>query len=217
MVVVVIIAILVGLAVPALGGAILAAQRAECASNMRQIGMAMLMYAGENDNRLPETSHTATAGNAWIDLLAPYLSDMDEIRICPADPIGKERLASGGTSYILNSFLFVPETDPFGNVTGPPTNHLLQIKRPSQTIMAFIASDDESRIGSRWDHTHSGTWETWNDVTADISPDRFARSRASDHTRGSSNYLFVDGHVENIAAKVVKARIDNEDNIALPR
>jgi len=216
MVVVVIIAILVGLAVPALGGAILAAQRAECAGNMRQIGMAMLMYAGENNNRLPKTSFGNTLGDTWIDSIAPYLNDVDEVRICPADPLGEERLAAGGTSYIVNSFLFIPPTDNRGRPKGPPPT-LLQIEKPSSTMMAFIVSEDQSE-GLSSDHTHSHGWTNdWAAVTDDISPDRFTRSPVSDHSRGTSNYLYADGHVEAIKAEEIKSRVEAGDNIALPR
>ncbi|MEO0454870.1 MAG: type II secretion system protein [Verrucomicrobiota bacterium] len=215
LVVVTIIAILVGLSVPAVSGGIMRAKQSKCASNMRQIGIAMMTYAGEHDYRLPETSVSTSLGNTWIDLLAPYLSDLDEIRICPADPLGNERLLAGGTSYILNSFLFVPERDRRGRVLGPPPN-LLQIQNSSETIMAFIISEDQS-IGLSSDHTHSETWSSWNAVTADISPDRFTSSSQPDHSVGSANYLYADGHVQSVTASIMKARIDGGENIALPQ
>jgi prepilin-type N-terminal cleavage/methylation domain-containing protein/prepilin-type processing-associated H-X9-DG protein len=216
MVVVVIIALLAGLALPAIGRALTNAQKAKCMNNMRQIGLAMMTYAGENNYRLPETSHTVSIGNTWINVLEPYLSNMDEVRICPADPLKKERLAAGGTSYILNSFLFVPQIDPFGNVIGGPTNNLLHIERPSQTMMAFIISENQA-VGASNDHTHSSTWISWGAVTSDISPDRFTASSQPDHSVGSSNYLFADGRVESLDASLVKARIENGENIAEPK
>jgi prepilin-type N-terminal cleavage/methylation domain-containing protein/prepilin-type processing-associated H-X9-DG protein len=216
LVVVSIVGLLAGLTVPAFSKAISSARQSACASNLRQIGLAMNQYAQEHNMRLPETSHTASVGKTWIDLLAPYLGNLDEIRICPADPRGKDRLAAKGTSYLLNSYLFVPETDPFGEIIGEPSNNLLYIKNPAQTMMAFVCSDNTG-LGTGNDHTHSSNWTNWANVTHDISPDRFTTGKRSNHSLGTSNYLYADGHVESHPAAAIKARIDEGDNIALPR
>ncbi len=216
LVVIAIIASLSTLAAMGARSALTAAKQTACASNLRQIGIAMMGYAADHNFRLPETSHTTTAGKAWIAVLAPYLGKVDDVRICPADPKGKERLAAGGTSYVLNSFLFVPEMDPFGEVTGGPSNDLNRINSPVQTMMAFVCSDTTG-LSAGNDHTHSSGWSSWSAVTRDIAPDRFTTSRRGDHSLGSSNYLYADGHVEKHSAASIKARINSGDNIAIPR
>jgi len=55
LVVISIIALLVGILLPALGAARKTAQRVVCMSNQRQIGVAMMTYATNNDDRLPYT------------------------------------------------------------------------------------------------------------------------------------------------------------------
>lgn len=211
-----IIGVIAAIAFPAIQRARLAADQAACASNMRQLGVAMLTYANDHDMTLPETSHTAAVGRTWIYALSEYLGEVDAVRICPADPKGDQRLAAGGTSYILNSFLFVPQMDPFGNTTGEPTNHLLAIDNPARTMMAFICSDT-TNLGVGNDHTHSRGWTSWPAVVSDISPDRFTLNQAADHSAGASNYLFADGHVESIEAGKLKARVDAGENIAAPK
>ena len=211
-----ILAVIGAIAFPAVQRARLAAEQAACASNMRQLGIAMQAYANDHDMALPETSHTAAVGRTWIYTLSEYLEDVDAVRICPADPKGEERLAAGGTSYLLNSFLFVPQMDPFGNTTGEPTNHLLAIDNPARTMMAFICSDT-TNLGVGNDHTHSRGWDSWPAVVSDISPDRFTQNQAADHSAGASNYLFADGHVESIEAAKLKARVDAGENIAAPK
>ncbi|MEM6885815.1 MAG: type II secretion system protein [Verrucomicrobiota bacterium] len=216
LVVITIVGILAGLSIPVISSANVKAQKSKCLSNMRQIGLAMMTYAGENDYQLPETSHTTGAGRlqeAWITILKPYLANVDDVRICPADPLGSERLAAGGTSYILNSILFTPETDRRGRPIGPPPT-LLKINNPAQTMMAFVISEQQS-TGLSTDHTHSDSWNSWGNVTRDISPDRFTTSEKADHSVGTSNYLFADGHVQSIKAQVIKARVDSGENIAL--
>lgn len=213
--VVAIIAVLCSILIPALHGVRFSAQQASCASNMRQIGSALLLYAAANDNKLPETSHTAAFGQSWIYTLSEYLGDCDEVRICPADPKGDGRFDAGGTSYILNSFLFVPQIGPFGQPMGEPTNNLLLIESPTETPMAFIIADSQG-IGDANDHTHSSRWSSWSAVVRDISPSRFGGGNSPMRALGSSNYLFADGHVEQLDAAVMKARIDSGDNFAKP-
>ena len=213
--VVAIIAVLCSILIPALHGVRFSAQQASCASNMRQIGSALLLYAAANDNKLPETSHTAAFGKSWIYTLSEYLGDCDEVRICPADPKGDGRFDAGGTSYILNSFLFVPQIGPFGQPMGEPTNNLLLIESPTETPMAFIIADSQG-IGDANDHTHSSRWSSWSAVVRDISPGRFGGGNSPMRALGSSNYLFADGHVEQLDAAVMKARIDSGDNFAKP-
>mgnify|MGYP001242751476 FL=1 len=210
-----IIAVLCSILVPALQGVRKSAQQASCASNMRQIGSALLLYAASNNNKLPETSHTAAFGQSWIYTLSEYLGDCDEVRICPADPKGDGRFDAGGTSYILNSFLFVPQIGPFGQPMGEPTNNLLLIENPTETPMAFIIADSQG-IGDANDHTHSSRWSSWSAVVRDISPGRFGGGNSPMRALGSSNYLFADGHVEQLDAAIMKARIDSGDNFAKP-
>jgi prepilin-type N-terminal cleavage/methylation domain-containing protein/prepilin-type processing-associated H-X9-DG protein len=216
LVVMAIIALLGAILVPSLRSARLSAQQAQCASNLRQLGAALLLYASTNNNKLPETSHTAAVGQSWIYTLDEYLGNSDEVRICPVDPKGDERLAAGGTSYILNSFLFVPRLDPFGQPMGRPSNNLSQIDNPSDTPMAFIISDTQG-VGDANDHTHSYSWNSWSAVTSDIAPARFNLGGGSSNLSGSSNYLYADGHVARHDAVDMKARIDAGVNFAEPR
>ena len=215
LIVVAIIAVLCSMIIPVLGGVRESVQQARCASNMRQIGCALLLYAATNDNKLPETSHTAAVGQSWIYPLSDYLGDCDEVRICPADPKGDSRFDAGGTSYILNSFLFVPQIDPFGQPMGGPSNNLALIESPAETPMAFIIADSQG-VGDANDHTHSNRWSSWSAVVRDISPGRFGGGNSPMRALGSSNYLFADGHVEQVDATFMKARIDSGNNFAKP-
>jgi len=58
LVVVAIVALLVGVLLPALGGARDAARAAACASNQRQLGIAWAMYAGDADGRAMPLAYT---------------------------------------------------------------------------------------------------------------------------------------------------------------
>jgi len=214
LIVIAIIAVLSSLATVAVRACISRSHEARCSNNLRNIGTALHVYAGDHNGSFPETSHTASLDQAWIVALEEYLDDYTDTRVCPADPKKKERLAAGGTSYILNSFLFVPETDPFGEPIGLPRNRPSLIRTPERTMMAFICSDNVG-VGVGNDHTHSNLWNSWNSLRNDISPDRFGKKK-SDGTAGRSNYLYVDGHVESIPAQTIKSITESGVNIAEP-
>jgi prepilin-type processing-associated H-X9-DG protein len=186
-------------------------------SNMRQIGLGLRMYADDNEGWMPLTSHTALHTNeTWIFALGQYLGDVDEIRVCPADPRKRERLTNNATSYVMNDYLTVPRLDPFGR-SRQPLRKLDQWPSPSRTLMTMIVSDEQGP-NVYADHTHSRSWLAgWRNVTADIQPDRHRTGGPNaDHTQGLANYLFADGHVDAIQAMQIKRQIDEGVNPAKP-
>lgn len=193
----------------------LRAQEVRCMSNLRNIGVALHLHANDHGGRFPETSHTVALDHAWIETLKPYLGDYDRIRVCPADPRAEDRLAAGGTSYVLNSFIFVPEVDAWGEVVGPALNRRSAIPRPAETLLAFVCSDGVG-TGPGNDHTHSNLWNSWSAVCADIAPGRFGGGDDPLAAEGRSNYLYADGRVESVPAAELKSRTESGTNIALP-
>ena len=213
----VVVALVSGLAVLAVMGArtaLLASRQSQCMANLRNIGTALHLYAQDHDGRFPETTHSTGLDRAWVFALESYLGDFEAARVCPADPKREERIKAKGTSYILNSYIFVPETDPFGQPLGPALNRLSAIPDPARTLIAFVCSD-RMGTGPGNDHTHSSQWRTWSGVLRDISPGRFGGS-AKDSAKGRSNYLYVDGRVESIPAIEVKRKTESGINIAKP-
>jgi hypothetical protein len=183
---------------------------------LRQIGLGLLMYADDHDGWLPETTHGSSTNRSWIFTMASYFGGVDAIRLCPADPKAHARLTNYGSSYMMNEYTSVDRVDPFGAILETFRN-LNRLKRPSETITVFTCGD---RVSSSTftDHTHSRTWpKGWNDVLNDMAPDRHRTGKGNDqHTTGSDNYLYADGHVAAIPAAVLKRRFDNGENIAKP-
>lgn len=216
LVVIAIISILAAILFPVFAQAKVAAHRTACTSNMRQIGLGLTMYADSWEGRFPTSSHSSLEfEGSWIFQLQPYIGKTDEIRICPADPKGSERLALNGTSYVLNEYVVVP---------GPDAQVILDtMPMPSDTITTFIVSDEK---GPNWqqDHTHSRGWfegdpvHTWLHILEDVQVDRHRSGVGSgpDNRNGNANYLYADGHVKTMDAARIKGWADEQFNFAKP-
>jgi prepilin-type processing-associated H-X9-DG protein len=217
LVVIAIIGILAGLLLPALAGAKERGKSVKCISNMRQIGLAMRMYADDFNNLLPGPGHGLDAEEeSWIEELGPYVGNVDRLRACPSDKKALDRLERGGTSYVLNAYTAIDLYDPFGELIKSQRN-LDKFRRPTETMILFEISDlveEETFV----DHTHSWAWGSgWQAVVQDIQPDRHRKGPENpDKTNGSANYLFADMHVESISAVRLKERIDQGDNFSKP-
>jgi prepilin-type N-terminal cleavage/methylation domain-containing protein/prepilin-type processing-associated H-X9-DG protein len=84
LVVMVIIGLLAGLLLPALAGAKTKAKSVASLSNLRQIGLGLMLYCDDHDGRFP--SHSSAGGNVkvrWPDRLFPYLPNPD-VYLSPA-------------------------------------------------------------------------------------------------------------------------------------
>ena len=208
LVVIAIIAILAAILFPVFAQAKAAAKKTADASNMRQIATAMLMYAGDNDGGTPGSMHTASGNvqRAWIYNLTPYTSKVDELRISPADPKGRERTKLGGTSYVMNGFLS-DLTEDMEEIEIQPgmTRSLDNLPKPSETMILWVIAASKSPAAYD-DHVHSYNWFTtanaatrWRRITNEIMPDAFNRS-GTDHTQGNANHVYADTHVKNLPA-----------------
>ena len=136
LVVIAIIAILASLFLPALSKATKRARAMDCLSKLKQLGIGCALYCGDNQDRLPETSHQ---GASWIGTLAAY--GLTDIYRCP-DDTNLLRI----TSYAINDFL---TPNPFG-APDLDFSWLTRVPAPSESM--HLAETPGSYIGS--DHFH---------------------------------------------------------------
>ncbi len=88
LVVIAIVGVLVALLIPAVQSVRESARRMKCNSNLHQLGIGIQQYAQASGGHFPWTYHAATT-NSWIVTVAPFLENVDEIRLCPDDPLGE--------------------------------------------------------------------------------------------------------------------------------
>ena len=194
LVVIAVIAILIGLILPAVNAAREAARRTQCISQMRQIGLAFLQYADVHKDRLPPSSHSALAsGQApWGYALLPFLEggtadraarsrsggELNAMYWCPSDAREETRLWSYGKNVWFE--LQSSETGEVKGLAKGPTYHSLRkVLSKSRTILLA-----ELGSNSAGDHIMAHYWYLGGEVEVDQL-----------RHRTSSNYLWVDAHV----------------------
>jgi prepilin-type N-terminal cleavage/methylation domain-containing protein/prepilin-type processing-associated H-X9-DG protein len=206
--VVAIIGVLIALLLPAVQSARAAARSTACKSNLRQIGIAIRRFANDHNGRFPQYSHDGTATSvSWVYTLAPYLENVDGMRICPEDPIGRERIQAKSTSYVLNDYV---AADVEGAI-----RRLTELTATTRTMLIFEGSDNRTTAFQN-EHVHASKW--FSDANKNLGLIGWAVERdiQLDRHGTSSHYLFADGHVEAIPASQVHAWIEAGHDFAKP-
>ncbi len=98
LVVISIIALLVGILLPALGAARRTAKAARCLANVRQFGMAHETFLNENDHQLMPYEPTKGTHETWTTRLLKY--------------VGSDEKSVGSVDYESADIMICPETDP---------------------------------------------------------------------------------------------------------
>lgn len=204
--VIAIIGILAAIIIPTVGKVRETARTSTCASNLRQIASACLLYANENRNQLVPMKDNAT-GVYWRIKIEPYIGSRragQSVLVCPADSVTEYPTSSATgewpSSYGLNyGSQFVGSNPLYEYNAGTQSKNLSAIKQPSRMIMVSDigrgtgnANDPASWVENRtatspnygyarfpWSGTFDLDWGVW--------PRHGSQAKA--------NAAFFDGHV----------------------
>ncbi|AQQ09064.1 type II secretion system protein G [Sedimentisphaera cyanobacteriorum] len=195
LVVISVIALLLGILLPALNAARKRAKKVVCRSNMRQMGIAVQSYLIDHNNNLPPSScHITNPDDYWLKVLSDYTGEQLLFR-CPSDkadnfvdwslPLEQQK-SRRYSSFAVNALL-----DPVNyRYKGDSNiyNSIDSIHKPMHCI--WISEAPNTKNFHLADHIHPESWEG--------SVEYAKKFIAWDRHIGKSNYLFVDGHAETL-------------------
>jgi hypothetical protein len=192
------VALLAFIALPALAKMKPHSDRVSCANNLRQINLALAMYAADNHGQLP----LRIGPSAWPTKLFPGYKDL-RLLVCPSDGpnppvsfgIPNYPADQASRSYIINGWndyyaACFGSTDRglLSRIMATNAIHLDAIPFPTTTV-AF--GEKENRSAHVYMDFLQGLWNE----TDEIEQARHDRSQQTPQT-GGSNHAMVDGQVQ---------------------
>jgi len=198
LVVIGIIAVLISMLLPALGRARESANAVSCASNLRQMGIAMGMYISANKGWAPSARSDDGGGDYWCEFLAEYLEagfknvlgaqepKKTGVFKCPSYTLLPPPNDYFGFGYGFNLYLtFVPTF--VGNAAGGDCFFKANQLKPTN----YLIGDTDIWPGNGTIYMYPAvfTGPPYCNVSTRHSSSKLAKGK------GKGNMLFIDGHV----------------------
>ena len=195
LVVIAIIAILAAILFPVFARARENARRASCSSNLKQIGLGVIQYSQDYDERMVSGASAIAPGDDrnWIELLQPYVKSYQVFQ-CPSNTrnqVVMQHAAPGNNSKVS----YMAPIDYQGTnaaigaryVVGPNLSSFNNVSQTIAIIEGNLYGDDFCMADGFWNGAAANQTDQGGFTKA---PAIFVGHLTT------SNYLFVDGHVK---------------------
>jgi prepilin-type N-terminal cleavage/methylation domain-containing protein/prepilin-type processing-associated H-X9-DG protein len=202
LVVIAIIAILAAILFPVFAQAKEAAKKTSCLSNMKQLGLGLQLYLGDNDDRVFFRSGFAnsrsgliptTNANRWWNLLMPYVKNEDIFK-CASDSQPTASKDVDGNVTIQRSYIAISPAE-------------------SLNLSSIENVVDTTVITEKWGQDYTGlVGDSWIEpFNGDFSVDSHDSSRtykAADRHAKQMNAVFFDSHAKSKTGSAIRASKD---------
>lgn len=220
LVVIAIVAILAAILIPALGKVRERANESKCASNLRQLGVAVNLSLGDSKGLYPGLNDGSAPGVQipWHTQLAPYVSgtsesgnrfEFIEVVNCPsATYYGKSPFSDrkDTRSYALNIFVFPDiRVQPTGK---PSAFRTLGINNPAEVVLMTDTGQPDQYQGWGWPFFVFGAGiPPESTIPSAYFPGYGSEEPCFDPRHGDRcNVLFADGHIGSMAVGELKVK-----------
>jgi prepilin-type N-terminal cleavage/methylation domain-containing protein/prepilin-type processing-associated H-X9-DG protein len=204
LVVIAIIAILAAILFPVFARARENARRSSCQSNLKQIGLGLMQYTQDYDERTPRVWFGAWTGSAgrWMDVVQPYTKS-EQLFDCPSvSPPARYKMRTDANraygSYVMNVVYNDGDAMPNGTPDSPAGNSLANFSSPATT--AWVMDGNGESFATHFSQTAASS-------TIQAGPPRFVDwgLGANSWNLGpmierhldTLNVLYADGHVKS--------------------
>jgi len=183
LVVIAIIAILVGIAVPALSSALERAKVTKDLSNLRQIGIAMQTYLNDKDSVLPVINALPGIGTTAAPVIYPKYVATKRVFQSPFDRRAASEADDAPVSYGINQ-----------NIYDLITGNMVKVVSPSSTILMAPNYNGSPGVSASWTG-HAATAP----FVPNLAPGGGGGNATGPQRNGTQiNALFCDLHAETM-------------------
>ncbi len=225
LVVIAIIALLAAILFPVFSRARENARRASCQSNLKQIGLGLMQYTQDYDERYPhcimeqpagdtfDSNGEAISGNIpWQLLVQPYVKSL-QVFLCPSNVKHNTRLGGTGSlpaNFIGNSYICngrgdvttVSTTSDWGGDAPMSRNASGTFTLIGGVLLSRIISPSEVLLVLENSGTSSGAY-----MNNYINLDSGGTTKLQNHL-GMANFLYCDGHVKALKPRATLVPIN---------
>ncbi len=221
LVVIAIIAVLMAILMPALQRVKEQAREMTCRANLRQYGIAQVVYLDDNDDRYPMASvalckHSEGSGSCrWHDprypadgVFWPYLPE-EKVHLCPSFKVLAKSEGKRHPSHVASNPV-VPYYSYSMNArlgsSGDGVRKRSEITRSKSEVFFFAAENMWTRPGCSWvlnDNALCPDGRDWFGT--------FHSASSADLNSGTVNAVFVDSHVQEVRSALGKDPSDSSE------
>jgi len=215
LVVIAIIAILAAILFPVFARARENARRASCMSNLKQIGLGILQYTQDYDEKMPrswsglDSDASKPVGDVsdrykWMDAIYPYVKS-EQIFNCPSDNFGtdllgthKNTMYSFRNGYHYGSYSMNHVYSDYGAAWSVSGVSLAAVEAPATTVWVADGSPLPDSNNSQTSRAFEFSWANIGvqpDIR-DVPPKHL--DKITERHLDTTNVLYCDGHVKSL-------------------